>query len=60
VEVPHFIDLLILEWAEIEVFMMPNHKVEFSLLVNWKENVLVLNPYLQIFHLEYPVHLLKK
>lgn len=60
IEVPHFVDLLRLEWSEIEVFMMQNHKVEFSPVINWKEDVLVLNPYLQILHLEYPVHLLKK
>lgn len=56
---PFLHDLLLFEWIEIEIFMMPDKHLPY---VSEKGNILtdrlVLNPEIQILVLHYPVHLL--
>ncbi len=55
---PHLNDLLLLEWTEIEVYMMENkppHK--FNIEGDLLNDVLVLNPEFNIIKLKYPVHI---
>ncbi len=55
---PFLPDLLLLEWKEIEFFMMPDNVLpEFSELGNLETDKLLLNPELQILSFQYPVHI---
>ncbi len=59
-EKPYLLDLLNFEWVEIEVHSCPDEDIvaydEFNGKLNQK---VVLNPYLRVNHLQYPVHKLK-
>jgi len=51
------VDLLLFEWMEIEVFMMPDEPFpEYSEQGNILKDKLVLNPELQILFFQYPIH----
>lgn len=55
---PFLPDLLLFEWMEIEIFMMPDEPLpEYSNQGNILKDKLVLNPELQILFFQYPVHL---
>ncbi|MCX7729291.1 MAG: putative DNA-binding domain-containing protein [Bacteroidia bacterium] len=55
---PFLPDLMLFEWKEIELFMMPDepmpHYTEQGRILKDK---LILNPEIQILHVQYPVHL---
>jgi len=55
----HFLeDLLLFEWAEIEIYMMPDIPYpEFKLNGGWLSEIIVINPEYRILRLDYPVHL---
>lgn len=56
-EHPFLPDLLHFEWMEIELFMMPDEIMpSFTRQGNIYKNKLVINPEMQILHLNYPVH----
>lgn len=58
-EHPFIPDLLLFEWMEIELFMMPDEPLpSFTKQGNILKDKLVLNPEIQILFLQYPVHLL--
>ena len=59
--IPFLIDLLLFEWAEVEVHTMPD--ISFPALetkVHLTNDVLYLNPYIKLLNLNYPIHLLKQ
>lgn len=54
---PFIPDLLLFEWTEIEIFMMPDEPLpNFKEQGNILKDKLVLNPELQILALQFPVH----
>lgn len=58
--IPYLIELLELEWTEIEIFGMPDVSISQHTIQDiWKET-LHINPYLKILNFNYPVHKLKK
>ncbi|GCD79848.1 HvfC/BufC N-terminal domain-containing protein [Schleiferia thermophila] len=56
---PFLSDLLLFEWAEIEMFMMPDQPFpNFSEKGNIATDKVVLNPEIQVLYFQYPVHIL--
>ncbi len=56
-EFPHLLELLLIEWLEIEVFMMEDILTDdFTATPTIDNAVLLLNPELKIVPLTYPVH----
>ena len=54
---PHLIDLLRYEWLEIEGFMMEDESVaKFTIESKSDKSILVPNPELRIFSMEYPIN----
>lgn len=54
---PFLNELLLFEWLEIEVFMMPNEEIlPFTTSGNIELDKLVINPELKIQVLHYPIH----
>jgi hypothetical protein len=54
---PFLPDLLLFEWMEIEIFMMPDEEYpDYSEKGNILKDKLILNPEIQILNLQYPVH----
>ncbi|MEX0813592.1 MAG: putative DNA-binding domain-containing protein [Chitinophagales bacterium] len=57
---PFIIDLLLMEWLEIEVYMMEDEKTpDYYTERDHKEQGLILNPEIRVCSLEFPVHLKK-
>ncbi|GAB4202165.1 MAG: hypothetical protein Fur0023_07690 [Bacteroidia bacterium] len=55
---PFLPDLLLFEWMEIEIFMMPDEELSaYSDKGNILKDKLILNPEMQILNLQYPVHI---
>ncbi|GIV29849.1 MAG: hypothetical protein KatS3mg028_0915 [Bacteroidia bacterium] len=55
---PFLPDLLLFEWMEIEIFMMPDEELPaYSGKGNILKDKLILNPEMQILNLQYPVHI---
>jgi hypothetical protein len=57
---PYLIDLLIFEWKEVEIHTMKDVKITFDASKELIDQLLVFNPYLEILHLNYAVHDIKK
>ena len=57
-QLPWINDLLCIEWAETEVFTMPNEPIpSFKPYTNSRDEILVVNPEFLLLQLAYPVHL---
>ncbi|MDZ7742246.1 MAG: DNA-binding domain-containing protein [Bacteroidota bacterium] len=52
-------ELLLMEWLEVELFMMEDIECEYSPEQNTEDDRLVLNPEHRLLALKYPVHLKK-
>lgn len=60
-KIPHLIDVLQFEWAEVEIHSMKDEEIPKINPVNDLLNsTLQFSPYCQLLALEYPVHQLKK
>ena len=58
---PWLTELLYFEWLEVEVYNMPDNKVEnYASIKNWKEIIPVFNPDHRLVHFIYPVHQAKE
>lgn len=58
--IPYLIELLELEWTEIEIFGMPDVLIEQHTIQDiWKDNFQI-NPYLKILNFNYPIHKIRK
>lgn len=56
---PFLPDLMLIEWKEIELYMMPDKNIlPFKKKGSLKLDKLVINPEMEIFRFQYPVHIL--
>ena len=53
---PFLEELLQFEWTEVELFMMPDQRVEFSASGDLNKDKLVLNPEHRLLAFQFPVH----
>ena len=56
---PHLLELLWFEWLEVELFMMDDQPVDYTISGNINKDGLILNPEFQLQHFTFPVHLKK-
>ena len=54
---PFLLELLWLEWLEVEMYMMEDKTVEYSIDGKIATDALVINPEIHLQHFHYPVHL---
>lgn len=54
---PFLVELLLFEWAEIEMFMGEDKHKEYTLNGNPESSFLVVNPEMSLHKFKYPVHL---
>ncbi|ANI88766.1 hypothetical protein A9P82_05370 [Arachidicoccus ginsenosidimutans] len=54
---PFILELLWFEWLEVEMFMMEDKAVDYSIDGNIENDLLVINPEVHLQHFHYPVHL---
>lgn len=60
-DIPHLIDVLQFEWAEVEIHSMKDEVIpEISKVNDLLNSKLQFSPYCQLLALEYPVHHLRK
>lgn len=57
IKYPHLLELLLFEWMEVEVYMMPDAEYSYSSTGDPEKDELVLNPEHHLLQLEFPVHL---
>jgi hypothetical protein len=57
VKYPFLLDLLLMEWLEIEIYMMEDQKVNYQGSDIFGNGKLLINPEYRLITLNYPVHL---
>jgi len=58
--IPYLIELIELEWTEIEIFGMPDVAITYPVVSSIWHDQLPINPYLKILNFNYPIHKLRK
>ncbi|MBB5623709.1 hypothetical protein HDE69_004796 [Pedobacter cryoconitis] len=56
---PVLLELLWFEWLEVELFMMEDQEISYSITGNIEQDRIILNPEIHFQHFNFPVHLKK-
>lgn len=59
-KIPYLIELIELEWTEIEIFGMRDVAIEYHPISSIWQDRLPINPYLKVLNFNYPIHKIRK